>query len=55
MMLKRHELGSRLLLFVEGVEANLAATRTEFAAELRGALFPGDVQGVANTLKDAQQ
>lgn len=44
-----------LLLFVEGVEANLAATQTEFAAEIRSELFPGDDLGVTKTLLKARQ
>jgi hypothetical protein len=44
-----------LLLYVEGVEANLAATQTEFAAKLRGELFPGDVRGIFKTILDARQ
>ena len=44
-----------LLLFVEGVEANLQASETEFAADLRGKLFPGDVNGAEKRFQDAQQ
>jgi hypothetical protein len=44
-----------LLLYVEGVEANLAATQTEFAAEIRSQLFPGDAPGVTKTLLGARQ
>jgi hypothetical protein len=50
------KLGTRLLLlYVEGVEANLEASQTESAAGLRGTLFPGDVQGVVKMLGDARQ
>lgn len=49
------KLNSRLLLlYVEGVEANLAATRTSFAAEIRGQLFPSDLQGVVKTQMEAR-
>ncbi len=44
-----------LLLYVEGVEANLAATQTGFAAEIRSDLFPGDNLGVSKTLLKARQ
>jgi hypothetical protein len=44
-----------LLLYVEGVEANLAATQTEYSAAIRSTLFPGDLPGVATRLIDAQQ
>jgi hypothetical protein len=42
-----------LLLYVEGVEANLAANQTGFAAEIRGELFPGDLEGVSKTILKA--
>ena len=42
-----------LLLYVEGVEANLRAAQTEYSAAIRSRLFPGDVQGVATRLVDA--
>ena len=49
------KLNSRLLLlYVEGVETNLAATRTSFAAEIRGQLFPSDLPGVVETQMEAQ-
>jgi hypothetical protein len=49
------KLNSRLLLhYVDGVETNLAATRTSFAAEIRSQLFPSDLQGVAKTLTEAR-
>ena len=44
-----------LLLYVEGVEANLAANRTGFAAEIRGKLFPGDREGVSKTVQKARE
>jgi hypothetical protein len=48
------KLSSRLLLlFVEGVEANIAANQTEFAAEIRGELFPSDDEGVSKTILKA--
>jgi Domain of unknown function (DUF4365) len=43
-----------LLLYVEGVEANLAANQTGFAAEIRGELFPGDHEGVSKTILKAR-
>jgi hypothetical protein len=49
------KLNARLLfLYVEGVEANLAASRTGFAAEMRGELFPGDYEGVSITILKAR-
>lgn len=50
------KLGAKLLLlYVEGVEANLEASQTKFAAELRGKLFPGDLDGAEKRLQDARQ
>jgi hypothetical protein len=43
-----------LLLYVDGVEANLAANQTGFAAEIRGELFPGDHEGVSKTILKAR-
>jgi hypothetical protein len=43
-----------LLLFVEGVEANLAATRTAFAADIHSQLFPGEVEGVVQRFAEAR-
>ena len=50
------KLGAKLLLiYVEGVEANLQASQTAFAAELRGKLFPGDSDGVEKRFHDAHR
>jgi hypothetical protein len=43
------------LLYVEGMEANLAATRKQFAATLRRMLYPEDVSGILGSLHDAHQ
>jgi hypothetical protein len=53
---RQTKLGAKLLLlYVEGVEANLEASQTEFAAELRRKLFPGDLDGAEKRLQDARQ
>jgi hypothetical protein len=50
------KLGAKLLLlYVEGVEANLEASQTESAAEFRSKLYPGDAQGILNRLQGARQ
>lgn len=43
-----------LLLYVEGIESNLAANQVAFAAEIRGQLFPGDEEGVSKTIEKAR-
>jgi hypothetical protein len=50
------KLSTRLvLLYVEGIEANLAASQKQFTAEIRSKLFPEDVLGVVGSLHDAHQ
>ena len=44
-----------LSLYVEGIEANVAATQKEFTAEIRSMLFPEDSLGVLGSLHDAHQ
>ena len=44
-----------LLLYVEGIEANLAATQKQFTAEIRSKLYPEDALGVLGSLHDAHQ
>jgi hypothetical protein len=44
-----------LLLYVEGIEANFAASQKEFTAEIKSKLYPWDVLGVLGSLQEARQ
>jgi hypothetical protein len=44
-----------LLLFVEGVETNLQASKKQFAAEIRSKLFPDDLVGVIENLDERRR
>ena len=50
------KLNAKLLsLFVQGIEANLAATRSRSTAKLRRMFYPEDVAGILGSLHAAQQ
>jgi hypothetical protein len=44
-----------LLLYVEGIEANFAASQKEFTAEIRSKLYPEDVLGILGSLQEARE
>ena len=44
-----------LLLYVEGMQANLAATQKLISAEIRGFLFPADLKSILQKLHDAKR
>jgi uncharacterized protein DUF4365 len=43
-----------LLLYVEGMQANLAATQKLISADIRSFLFPGDLNSIVQNLQDAK-
>jgi hypothetical protein len=45
---------SLLLLYIEGMQANLAATQKLISADIRSFLFPGDLNSILRNLQDAR-
>jgi hypothetical protein len=43
-----------LLLFIEGIQANIQASEKLFSAEIRGFLYPGDLKSIIQNLQDAK-
>jgi hypothetical protein len=44
-----------ILLYAEGMQANLVASQSLLAADIRGKLFPGDVRGIIDRMRAARQ